>query len=88
MTRIDRSSPLALAADIAITDLQREKESDTQDTPGDLLNEVMAALAGRIRSADDQAYKVRVGMLLDSFRTLGESLRHVPGRKQRLCRVA
>lgn len=80
LTRIH--DPLAIAADFQTTDLMRERESETQDTPSALLNEVAAALAVRMRSAEDQSYKVRVGALIDSFRLLGLSLRNVPGRKQ------
>lgn len=74
--------PLAIAADFQLTDLTREREGEGQETPGALLNEVAAALAVRMRSAEDQSYKVRVGALIDSFRLLGLSLRNVPGRKQ------
>ena len=81
LTRI--SDPLALAADFQTTDLVAERDGGSQqDTPGALLNDVIAALAIRARSAEDQSYKVRVGVLLDSFKTLGLALRRVPGRKQ------
>lgn len=80
LTRIN--DPLAMAADFQASDLTRERDVATQETPGQLLNEVTAALAIRMRSAEDQSYKVRVGALVDSFRLLGLALRNVPGRKQ------
>ena len=81
LTRI--SDPLAIAADFQLTDLAPEREGARQeDTPGALLADVIAALALRARSAEDQSYKVRVEVLLDSLRLLGLSLRNVPGRKQ------
>lgn len=81
LTRI--SDPLAIAADFGLTDLTPERDGgNTQETPGALLTNVIAALAMRARSAEDQSYKVRVGALVDSFRLLGLSLRNVPGRKQ------
>jgi VWFA-related protein len=81
LTRI--SDPLAMAADFQSSDLVAERDSGAQqETPGALLNDVIAALAVRARSAEDQSYKVRVGVLLDSLRLLGLSLRNVPGRKQ------
>ena len=81
LTRI--SDPLAIAADFQLTDLTPERDNGAQqETPGALLNDVIAALASRARSAEDQSYKVRVGALLDSFKLLGAALRNVPGRKQ------
>ena len=77
------SDPLAIAADFQLTDLTPEREvGDRQETPGDLLLDVLAALARQARSAEEQSYKIRVGALLDSFKLLGLSLRNVPGRKQ------
>ena len=81
LTRI--SDPLAFAADFQLTDLTRERQTTSvQDTPAALMADVIAALASRVRSAENQSYKVRVEALLDSFRLLGASLRNVPGRKQ------
>ena len=77
------SDPLALAADIAGTDLTPERRSTSgTETPGALLNDVIAALAARARSAEEQSYKSRVMTLLDSFEQLGQSLRRIEGRKQ------
>ena len=82
LTRI--SDPLAIAADFQLTDLSPEREGagNQADTPGALIADVLATLARQARSAEDQSYKVRVGVLLDSFRLLGLALRNVSGRKQ------
>lgn len=81
LTRI--SDPLAFAADFQLSDLTPERNTEeSQGTPAALLADVMAALANRARSAEDQSYKIRVGVLIESFRLLGEALRNVSGRKQ------
>lgn len=81
LTRI--SDPLAIAADFAATDLTPERDSINQgDTPSAVLESVIAALAARARSAEDQSYRARVITLLESFEQLGLSLRRVSGRKQ------
>lgn len=81
LTRI--TDPLAMAADFSATDLTTERDSINQgDTPTALLNDVVAALATRARSAEEQSYRARVMTLLDSFEQLGLALRRVSGRKQ------
>ena len=77
------SDPLALAADMASTDIATDRRSvSTSDTPTELINDVLAALAMRARSAEEQSYRARVMTLLESFEQLGNSLRRVEGRKQ------
>jgi len=81
LTRI--SDPLAIAADFAATDLTPERDSLNQgDTPTALVNDVIAALATRARSAEEQSYQARVRTLLESFEQLGLALRRIGGRKQ------
>lgn len=77
------SDPLAIAADFSTTDLvsDRGANNDTE-SPDALVNDVIAALAARARSAEEQSYKARVGTLLDSFEQLGTALRRIDGRKQ------
>ncbi|MBK5256597.1 MAG: VWA domain-containing protein, partial [Vicinamibacteria bacterium] len=77
------SDPLAIAADFSTTDLIPERGLGADsDTPAELINDVLAALAIRARSAEEQSYKARVLTLLESFEQLGESLRRIDGRKQ------
>ncbi len=77
------SDPLAIAADLSATDLAPDRGSNNEaDTPDALVNDVIAALAARARSAEEQSYKARVGTLLDSFEQLGSALRRIDGRKQ------
>ena len=81
LTRI--SDPLAIAADFAATDLTTERgASNDSDTPTALINDVVAALATRARSAEEQSYQARVRTLLESFEQLGLALRRISGRKQ------
>ncbi len=81
LTRI--SDPLAIAADFSSTDLTPDRDAINQgDTPAALLNDVIAALATRARSAEEQSYRARVMTLLESFDQLGLALRRVSGRKQ------
>lgn len=81
LTRI--SDPLAIAADFAATDLANDRgASDQGDTPTALVNDVVAALANRARSAEEQSYQARVRTLLESFEQLGLALRRISGRKQ------
>lgn len=77
------SDPLAIAADFSTTDLTPERGATNEgDTPTALINDVIAALALRARSAEEQSYKSRVMTLLDSFEQLGTALRRIDGRKQ------
>ena len=77
------SDPLAIAADFSTTDLTPERGAGAEsETPSALINDIIAALAIRARSAEEQSYKARVLTLLDSFEQLGESLRRIDGRKQ------
>ena len=81
LTRI--SDPLAIAADFSSTDLTPDRDAINQgDTPAALLSDVIAALATRARSAEEQSYRARVMTLLESFDQLGLALRRVSGRKQ------
>ncbi len=81
LTRI--SDPLAIAADFSATDLATERgASNDNETPTALLNDVIAALANRARSAEEQSYQARVQTLLESFEQLGGALRRISGRKQ------
>jgi VWFA-related protein len=77
------SDPLAIAADFSSTDLTRERGTTGEsETPAALISDVIAALAVRARSAEEQSYKAKVLTLLDSFEQLGASLRRIDGRKQ------
>lgn len=77
------SDPLALAADVSFTDITSERDNvSSGDTPSVLIADVIAALAARARSAEEQLYRARVITLLDSFEQLGRSLRRIDGRKQ------
>jgi VWFA-related protein len=76
------SDPLALAADMAGTDLTPERRGSSSEAPAELINDVLAVLARQARSAEEQSYRARVMTLLESFEQLGDSLRRIEGRKQ------
>jgi len=76
------SDPLAIAADFSTTDLTPGRGDNESNTPDALISDVIAALAIRARSAEEQSYKSRVMTLLDSFEQLGNALRRIDGRKQ------
>ena len=76
------SDPLALAADFAITDLQRGGGQDEGPTPQALIDGVARVMVVRMRASDEQAYLHNVGTLLDGLDQLAAALRGVEGRKQ------
>ncbi len=76
------SDPLALAADLAATDLTVNEAGDPGSTNQALIDNVAAVLVHQMRSAEEQAYRHQVTVLLDSFEGLARALRGVEGRKQ------
>jgi VWFA-related protein len=79
LTRV--SDPLALAADLSVTDLALTSRDASQSNQG-VLDNVMAVLVKRLRAAEDQAYRANVALLESSLRDLAVALRGVEGRKQ------
>ena len=80
LTRI--SDPLALAADLLVTDLTAREPGDTGTTNQALIDNVAAFLVRRMRAAEEQAYLQSITTLLASFEGLARALREVAGRKQ------
>ena len=80
LTRI--TDPLALAADLAITDLQAAEALQEAALPQELVDSFARAQMIRMRSADEQTYLHNVGTLLDGLDGLAAALRGVEGRKQ------
>jgi VWFA-related protein len=81
MTHI--SDPLALAADLNVTDLARTKRTDSPETGQQaMLDDVLKVIVGRMRAAEEQAYLQNIEMLLGGFESLARALRGVEGRKQ------
>jgi VWFA-related protein len=76
------SDPLALAASVNATEVVNSASRRTGDDIGIQTQVFLAAVARRLRVAEDQQYRARVGSLVDSFAELGRSLRGVEGRKQ------
>ncbi len=75
------SDPLALAADLSVTDLALTSRDAGQSNQG-VLDNVMSVLVRRLRAAEDQAYRANVALLESSLRSLAVALRGVEGRKQ------
>lgn len=73
------SDPLGLALDVAMADLRM---GNRRSEEGQELQNVLLALARRMGSADDQAYRSQVGTLMESLGELARGLRRVEGRKQ------
>jgi VWFA-related protein len=82
LTRI--SDPLALAADLALTDIRPTPggAAETTTTPQALVDDVLRVLVNRMRAAEAQSYRQNVGLLLGGLGTLAQALRAVDGRKQ------
>jgi VWFA-related protein len=78
------TDPLALAADLQLTDVSTTSraEFDETQTAGGVLNSVLAVLARRLRAAEDELYKDQVLGLVAGFEELAKALRSVDGRKQ------
>ncbi|HET8647409.1 MAG TPA: VWA domain-containing protein [Vicinamibacteria bacterium] len=83
VTNIARiSDPLALAADLNVTDIALPGASEDAANAQGVLNNVMAAIVRRMRAAEDQAYRAQVLSHLGSLQDLARALRTVEGRKQ------
>ncbi len=76
------SDPLALAADLAITDLTAQLRSDRGTTNQTLVDNVASVLVRQMRAAEDQSYLQNVTFLLGGLEDLARALRGVEGRKQ------
>jgi len=76
------SDPLALAASVNATEVVDSVSRRTGDDIAIQTEVFLAAVARRLRVAEDQTYLAQVGYLVDSFSELGRSLRGVEGRKQ------
>ena len=76
------TDPLALAASVNATEVVGSVSRRTGDDVGIQTQVFLAAVARRLRVAEDQVYRAQVGSLIDSFSELGRSLRGVEGRKQ------
>jgi VWFA-related protein len=75
------SDPLGLAVDRAMADLRAGSRPSEEQREAQLQDAVVA-LARRMGSADDQAYRSQVRTLLGSLGELARGLRRVEGRKQ------
>ena len=75
------NDPLGLAVDQAAIDA-RFANRRSEEPISAQLTEVMAALARRMGSADDQVYRTQVKNLLGGLEELARGLRRVEGRKQ------
>lgn len=76
------SDPLALAADLAATDIAvLGQRSDTISTAATMA-EVLSFQVRQMRQADDSNYRARVNVLMGGFDDLARGLRNVEGRKQ------
>jgi VWFA-related protein len=83
LTRI--SDPLALAADLDISDLARVGagvDESTPQGPQALLEDMLKVAVGRMRAAEEQVYQQHIEKLLGGFEALAGALRGVEGRKQ------
>ena len=80
LTRI--SDPLALAADIGVSDLARMRTGEAETGEQALLDDVLRVLVNRMRAAEEQVYLQNIERLLGGFEALGRALRRVQGRKQ------
>jgi VWFA-related protein len=80
LTRI--SDPLALAADLSLTDLAGPQPGGGRTRSEDLIESVASVLVRQMRASEDQAYLHKVGTLLDGLENLARTLRGVEKRKQ------
>lgn len=81
LTRI--SDPLALAVDLAATDLAGPGIQDSnQGIPESALTGVLAVLARRVRAAEEEQYRRHIHTLIGGLEELARGLRNVDGRKQ------
>ncbi|MGE0454597.1 MAG: VWA domain-containing protein [Vicinamibacteria bacterium] len=78
------SDPLALAADLSITDvaLSGPGTGEGGDATAPAVESVLAVLARQMRSAEMHQYRAQVGTLVDGLSELARGLRRVDGRKQ------
>jgi VWFA-related protein len=76
------SDPLALAADLAVTDLNMPGVLDSPDPTDPTLAGVLAVLARRMRAAEEEQYLQQIHALVAGFDDLARALRGVDGRKQ------
>jgi VWFA-related protein len=80
LTRI--SDPLALAADLGVSDLARTRAGTMETTPQAELEDILKVFARQMRGAEEQAYQQNIAKLLGGFESLARGLREVQGRKQ------
>jgi VWFA-related protein len=76
------SDPLALAADLNITDLARTRAGSEETGSQAMLDDVLRVLVRQMRSMEEQAYLQKVEMLIGGLESLATALRRVDGRKQ------
>ncbi len=82
LTRIE--DPLGLALALGATEAVRSVSNRAGEDVNPATDLFIAAMAGRLRRAEEQTYRAQVLGLLDGLDLLGRSLRSVEGRKQLL----
>ena len=68
LTRI--SDPLALAADLNVSDLARLGAGTDDEAPQERLDDMLRVVVGRMRAAEEQVYQQNVEKLLGGFEAL------------------
>jgi len=76
------SDPLALAADLQITDIAAAGPGAATEVPQVLLDSVAAVAVRQMRAADREQYRSQIERAAGSLALLARGLRNVAGRKQ------
>jgi hypothetical protein len=76
------SDPLALAADLQISDLATFGASGQTEVPQVLLDSVAAVAVRQMRAADREQYRSQIERAAAGLEELARGLRNVAGRKQ------
>ena len=76
------SDPLALAADLAATDIALPGRASDAVSSDATLSSSLSVLMKQMRQADDASYRAQVNTLMGGFEDLARGLRNVEGRKQ------
>jgi VWFA-related protein len=76
------SDPLALAADLQITDIAAAGPGSATEVPQVLLDSAAAVVVRQMRAADREQYRSHIERAAAAFQDLARGLRNVAGRKQ------
>lgn len=76
------SDPLALAADLQITDIAAAGPGSATEVPQVLLDSVAAVVVRQMRAADREQYRSHIERAAAALEELARGLRNVAGRKQ------